>query len=103
MRLIAFVLLAMLWVIDGAQAAELPPTLCHGAPSPQAPRFIVSAILRKDSQDISIKLVHAVETATNADAALGIFTRRVLDDYPGYSLLNTLVSRLAPNCSEILA
>ena len=103
MRLIASVLLATLLAISSAQAAEPGPTLCHGAPSPQAPRFMVSAILRKDSQDISIKLVHAVETATTADAALGVFTRRVLDDYPGYSLLNTLVSRLQPTCSEILA
>ncbi|MGT2457803.1 hypothetical protein ACU4GI_33415 [Cupriavidus basilensis] len=61
-------------------------------------RFLVSAVLRKDSQDVSIKLVHSIETAGTADSALGAFTRKVLAQYPGYSLLDTLVSPVPAAC-----
>lgn len=40
-------------------------------------------------------LVSGVLRATSGDEALGLFTRRVLKDYSGYTLATTLVSEIA--------
>lgn len=61
--------------------------------------FVVSAVLRKGTEGFDIKLVHMVQPAATEDAALGAFTRAVQEQYPGYSLVSTLVSSVAlPPC-----
>ena len=103
MRVIVYsVLLTALVCSRGAMAvAVVPPIACHALGYRNLPQFVVSAVLSKDSQDISIKLVHTVETTANEDTALGSFTRKVLAQYPGYSLLETLVSRVPASCEAV--
>ncbi|MGJ7611542.1 MULTISPECIES: hypothetical protein [unclassified Variovorax] len=62
--------------------------------SGKQPQFLISAVLRKGSQAMEIKLVHSRQPASNADEATGIFLRRVLQEYFGYSVLSTLTSEI---------
>ena len=63
--------------------------------------FMVSGVLKKDSDEITIRLFHSLEIARSADEALGSFTRTVLNNYPGYSVLTTLVTPVnKPSCQQ---
>jgi hypothetical protein len=79
-------------------AAALMPTMAsadgYGWAIAQPPKkeFLVSGVLKKDSGEITIRLFHSLEVARSEDEALGSFTRTVLDNYPGYSVLTTLVT-----------
>lgn len=71
------------------------PSWACGAMEPGArSQFMVSAVLRREGPGVINKLVHAVETAGNADEAKGAFLRRVTNEHAGYSVLDTLVSEL---------
>lgn len=73
------------------------------AGNPKAPRFIVSGIMQaiQPSADgsRSIRLVHGIETAVNADAAVGAFVRRVAGKYPEYAMMDTVVDAVPVVCS----
>lgn len=62
--------------------------------SGKQPQFLISAVLRKGSQAMEIKLVHSRQSASNAHEATGIFLRRVLQKYVGYSVLSKLTSEI---------
>jgi len=86
------------WAPSG-RALTLTPFHGDGAQTGAAARsnqgrFVVSAVLRRDGQSDVIKLVQSVERAESADAAVGAITRKALAQYPGYSVLSTLVSPL---------
>lgn len=55
---------------------------------------MISAVLRLHSDGMTIKLLHTFRTAQSSDEALGKFTRDVLDEYPGYGILSTLISEV---------
>ena len=65
------------------------------ASRPESARYVVSVVLRRNGAANEIKLVQSVPTAISADAALGVVTKEALAQYPGYSILSTLVSPLA--------
>jgi hypothetical protein len=70
------------------------------SPSEEA-EYMVSGVLRSASDGIVIKLVQGIKVAHSVDEAIGAFTREVLTQYPGYSLINTLASPVViqkPQC-----
>lgn len=58
-------------------------------------QFLISAILRQGVEGFTIELAHSSQFAGNADEATGIFTRRVLEQFPGYSLAKTRVTEIS--------
>jgi hypothetical protein len=74
-----------------------PPRI-SGAAGPNkkkaAPKthYLVSAILREGVQDFTFRLVHSVQSAASIDEATGLFTRLVLEKYPGYAIAQTTVT-----------
>lgn len=63
----------------------------------RTPQFVVTLLLRAPGSGLTVKLVHAVEMALVPEEALGTVTRRALEEFPGYSVLDSLVSP-APKC-----
>lgn len=57
--------------------------------------YLISAILREGVDGFSIKLVHSRQSAGSADEATGIFTRRVLQQFPGYALAKTIITEIS--------
>lgn len=61
--------------------------------------YMVSGVLKKGSSEVIIKLFHSVEKARSGDEALGAATRKAMQEFPGYSVLSTLVTPIAqPAC-----
>jgi hypothetical protein len=57
--------------------------------------FIVSAVLLKKGTTDGIRLLHGtVENKRDKDEALGAFVSKALQDYPDYSVMSTLVTKL---------
>ena len=54
--------------------------------------FFVSGVLKRNDDDFTIKLVHAVERATSRQEALAHFVRQATVDYPNYTMVDVLVS-----------
>jgi hypothetical protein len=92
--------LALLAVLDAASAvtasaASWPDDgLATKVVASAQTQYMVSAVLRKGLEGVQIKLVHSRLAAGNADEATGIFLRRVLREYAGYSVLDTLTSEV---------
>jgi hypothetical protein len=62
---------------------------------PKAPTtFAIAGILRSNADGVVIKLIQGVHRAGSRDEAVGAFTQEVLARYPGYSLVDTLVTSL---------
>jgi len=57
--------------------------------------YLVSAILRDAVEGRPIQLAHLTQTAGSADEATGIFTRMVLQKYPGQAISRTLTKELS--------
>jgi hypothetical protein len=97
-RLCRLVLLFALLCAGGAMAAPAERWACAArttqAASAARPHYLISAVLRKGVQGLEIKLVHSRQPASSADEATGIFLRRVLQEYAGYSVLSTLTSEI---------
>lgn len=55
-------------------------------------QFIVSGVLRANGEGLVIKLVQGIERASSANEAVGAFTRKALNQYPGYSLIDAIAS-----------
>nr|WP_280971459.1 hypothetical protein [Cupriavidus gilardii] len=92
---IAALIVALVALANPATTSAASPPRWEVQP---APRFLVSAVLRKDVNGVAVKLVHGVMPASTADAAVGAFTRRVMREYPEYSLMDTIVTPLPSNC-----
>lgn len=100
-KLIAAILLACATTAN-AQGALLvvgPPRCVAGNPS--APRFIVSGVMRMFNAppgEATVRVVHTVETAANADAAIVAFTRSVAEKFPAYALVDTIADPIPVVC-----
>lgn len=57
-----------------------------------AQQFAVSAILRKNDQGSTVRLVQSIEIASSKEEASGILLNRIKREFQGYSVLETLVS-----------
>lgn len=92
MNLIRAVFFASMVAQSGIAAGE-PMTI--PAQLSKAPgSFAIAGILRSNADGVVIKLVQGVHRAGSRDEAVGSFTREVLARYPGYSLVDTLVTSL---------
>ncbi|HDR9474411.1 hypothetical protein [Burkholderia multivorans] len=60
----------------------------------QPVRFMVSGVLRKNGTQDTIKPIHAIVEASDSDSAVREFVRSAQKQYPGYSLIATLASRV---------
>jgi len=56
--------------------------------------FAIAGVLRKASETLVIKLTQSVETARSEEEAIGQFTRKVQQDFPGYAIWDTVVTTL---------
>lgn len=56
--------------------------------------FAVSGILRKPTEDVVIKLMQSVETARSEEEAIGQFARKAQTAFPGYAVMDTIVTTL---------
>ncbi|MFC6523109.1 hypothetical protein ACFQAT_28495 [Undibacterium arcticum] len=54
--------------------------------------YMVSSVLRSNSDGIVIKLIQGIRVANSVDEAVGGFTRDALTQYPGYSVIDALGS-----------
>ncbi|MFS2036048.1 hypothetical protein ACEN8I_18650 [Polaromonas sp. CT11-55] len=78
----------------------LPGASRPAGPGPKKPatkaapktHYLVSAILREGVQDFTFRLVHSVQSGSSVDEAIGLFTRLVLEKYPGYAIAQTTVT-----------
>lgn len=61
---------------------------------PKKTEFMVSGVLQKDSNDVTVKLAHSLEVAFSGNLALDAFARTVATTYPGYTLVSTLVTEI---------
>jgi hypothetical protein len=59
-----------------------------------ATEYMVAGVLRKGDDPLTIKLTQSLETARSPDEAVGAYTRKVLEQFPGYSVATTLVTPL---------
>lgn len=55
-------------------------------------QFVASALLRKNDQNATVKLVQSIENATSREEASGMLLNRIKQEMQGYSVLETLVS-----------
>jgi len=62
------------------------------AQSVQAQKYMVSGLLRKGSEGMTVKIAHSVEVTSSADEAANSFAGKIQQMYPGYSVLSTLTS-----------
>ena len=66
-----------------------------------AHEFMVSGVLRAGADGMTIKLIQSYEVAQSEDEAIGAFTKKALELYPGYSVLTTLVSPLKRRAQDV--
>lgn len=56
----------------------------------QPPRFMVSAVMKKDGTADVIKPVHGIVMAADEGAAVSAFSKSARQAYPGYTIISTL-------------
>ena len=76
------------------RAAE-PDKKKPAAKVPPKAWYLVSAILREGVKDFTFRLVHSAQAAGSVDEAIGIFTRLVMEKYPGYAIAQTTVTDIS--------
>lgn len=54
-------------------------------------QYMVSAVLRKNDGDVTVKLVQSLEKANSKDEAIGLLFKRIQKEFVGYSVLDSLV------------
>lgn len=63
-------------------------------------QYMVSAVLRRGDVGLTIRLVHGVIIGRSAEEAAGDFLKKVMVDYPGYSVMDFLTAPLRLQCSR---
>lgn len=92
MKLITTLLVAAL--LCPAFSAFAQPGNSNETIQRQPTEYVVSGILRSGDEGVVIKLVQGVQFALSRDEAADAFTQEVLSAYPGYTLIDTLVTPL---------
>lgn len=81
--------------------SEANALVAQVTPTAAKTQFLVSAVLRKGTQDYTILLVHGRQPAISKDEAVGLFVRQTTEQYPGYSVMDTIASEFdltQPSC-----
>lgn len=55
-------------------------------------QYMVSAVLRKNDGDATIRLIQTLEKANSKDEAIGILVSQIRKEFPDYSILDSLVT-----------
>lgn len=55
-------------------------------------QYMVSAILKKNVQDTTVRLVQSIERANSKEEASGILFNRIKTEFKGYSVVDSIVS-----------
>ncbi len=90
MRLIA--VLVTVFALKGAPAAPADP---------ERRDYMVSAVLRRGSDGITVRLIHSVMKGSSPEEAKGLLLNKVRVEYEGYSVIDVLASPLKtsePQC-----
>ena len=77
--------------------------VAQAAPAAPLKQYLVSAMLRKGTQDFAIMLAHGRQPAVSKDEAVGLFVRVAIAQYPGYSVMDTIASEFdlaLPSCTK---
>lgn len=77
--------------------------VAQAAPAARLKQYLVSAMLRKGTQDYAIMLTHGRQLGVSKDEAVGLFVRLAIAQYPGYSVMDTIASEFdlaLPSCSK---
>lgn len=83
-------ILAILLLLISATVTRAEESTC--TQSSLAKKFVVSGLLRKGSEGMTVKIAHSIEVTSSAGEAAHIFASKVERMHPGYSVLTTLVS-----------
>lgn len=62
-------------------------------------RYMVSAILRKNDQQATVKLIQSIEQASSKEEASGILFKNVRSKFDGYAVLDTIIT-IVPESSD---
>lgn len=89
---------ALFCIVAGVVLTPCAALACDGssdaAPASGSVQFIVSALLKRKDSDLVVKLIHAQETARDADEARGILLRAAAKEFPEYTVLDVLTTPL---------
>lgn len=55
-------------------------------------QYAVSAILKKNTQDTTVRIVQSIEKATSKEEASGMLFNRIKQEFEGYSIVDSIVS-----------
>ena len=82
-------------ILNLAAALLLATQMCSviaATNTSEAPqRFFVSGVMKKNSDGVTVRLVHSMERAGSQQEALLVFTKKVAKQFPGYVLADALV------------
>lgn len=102
-KIINAILFSVLMLLGNVTYAD-----SHYMPAVQAKAitgsYMVSIILKKNGDDNVVKLVHAMQEALSEDEAVGKVVGEILKTYQGYSIINSLSTKVktaTPTCQFI--
>lgn len=55
-------------------------------------QYAVSAILKKNTQDTTVRIVQSIEKASSKEEASGMLFNRIKQEFEGYSIVDSIVS-----------
>ena len=55
-------------------------------------KYATSAMLKKNGDDSTIKLVQSIEVSSSREEAVGMLFAKIRNDFPGYSVLDSIVT-----------
>jgi hypothetical protein len=61
-------------------------------------RYMVSAVLRKGDDGLTIRLVHGVTVSRSAEEAMGDFLKKLILRFPGYSVIDIISDPITGPC-----
>jgi len=61
-------------------------------------QYMVSAVLRKGNDGLAIRLVHAVTVGRSAEEAMGDFLKKVMVEFPEYSVMDIISAPIPSPC-----
>ena len=65
-------------------------------------QYMLSAVLKKNGGDTTIRLIQSVEIASSQEEAIGILFKKINKEFEGYTIVDSLATAVpAPLCNMI--